>query len=323
MPVLDVSTPLYSVGYLINRVYDMVLGTTREQLCTTNGDIGATDKTINLTNADLVTPGSVLSIDDELVYIFDVSTASAGFNATVYRGFRQTTPTPHLSGTLSQINPYFSKHEIRESARDEIRSWAPKVFSIRTVDITALNQVVGYDLGNINVLHSLACKISPNNADPLPLDNSWPDIPFDVNLAANTSVFPSGKSLTITAPGGIFDSMDPGSTSDPTTQSQTIHYIYATPFNVDLSFVDTTDLVDGVGVDESDIDIVIYGCAWRLTAGMEIRRNLLNPMQQSGNLQGVPPAAILHEADYYKQMRDDRLRDASNRLRGQYPVLRQ
>jgi hypothetical protein len=116
--------------------------------------------------------------------------------------------------------------------------------------------------------------------------------------------------LFITAPGGIYQA------------PQTIHFKYAAPFNVDTAFDNTTDLVADVGVDESDLDVAVYGAMWRLVQGFEARRNLFNPMSTSSDVQGVPPGSILREADYYKMERNSRLGDAQRRLRSLFPVER-
>jgi hypothetical protein len=301
----------YSVGSVFSRIYDLLLGTTREEIAQLTLALDNEIASVQLSFATVVTPGTILSIDDELIYVWGVTPSSNGVTCNVQRGYRDTTPTTHDALALVLINPYFSAHEVRECMRDEIRSWPPQVFQVKTVEIQAENFVEGYDLGDIDPwLHPLKCQISPNTLTPGLDDLAWDTVPFLVDQSANLTDFPSGNSLTITAPGGIYQA------------PQTIHFKYAAPFDVDTIFTDTTDLVAVVGIDESDIDIVIYGASWRLVQGFEVRRNLFNPMQTSGDYQGVPPGSILREADYYKQERDSRLGDAQRRLRGQYPVAR-
>lgn len=312
MPTFGIiSAQPYSVGFCFSRIVDMVLGTTREQVAQLTASIANNDTTLNLAFAGVVAPGAILSIDDELIYVWNAVPDSNGLVCTVQRGYRNTTPDAHSALDLVLINPYFSSYEVHQCMRDEIRSWPPQVFQVKTVDLPAVNFVQGYDLGAINPwIMALKCQISPNTTIPEPDSEAWSTVPFLVDQDANTTSFPSGNSLTITAPGGIY------------LAPQTIHFTYAAPFDVDTSFVNATDLVNQVGIDESDLDIVIYGGAWRLVAGMEIRRNLFNAMQTSGDLQQTPPGAILHEADYYKTIRNERLGDAQRRLRGQYPVIR-
>jgi hypothetical protein len=305
------SPGVFSVGSVIGRIYDMLLGTTREQVAQLSADIGEDDTTCTLGYASVITDGDILSIDDELIYTWGTTSASGGVNATIQRGYRNTEAASHDADALVLVNPYFSTHEVRECLRDEIRSWPPQVFQVNSIDIAAVDFVEGYDLGDINpFLPPYRVSISPDTLTPGTDDMMWPTISFEVDQNANTDAFPSGNALFITAPGGIYQA------------PQTIHFKYASPFNVDSEFDDTTDLVENVGIDESDIDVAVYGAMWRLVQGFEARRNLFNPMATSSDVQGVPPGSILREADYYKTERNNRLGDAERRLRSLFPVVR-
>ncbi len=309
MPVYAPTPVTYTVGSVVSRIVDLLLGTTREQVAQLATAVDNVTTTVVLAFATVVTPGTILSVDDELLYVWSVTPSSNGSTCVVQRGYRNTVPAAHGSLSLVLINPYFSSHEIHECMRDEIRSWPPQVFQVKTLDLVAVDFQNGYDLGDIKpFMPPYRATISPNTVTPGVDDLSWDTISFEIDQEANTTDFPSGNSLTVTEPGGIYQS------------PQTIHFKYAAPFDVDTSFADTVDLVNQVGIDESDIDILIYGAAWRLVQGFEVRRNLFNPMQTSGDYQGVPPGAILREADYYRTERDRRLGDAQRRLRGLFPV---
>ena len=312
MPTLGPSTlTSFSVGSVMGRIYDMLLGTTREQVAQLGEGIGADDSSLFLNYASVVTDGDILSIDDELIYTWNTASVSGGVQATIQRGYRNTTPAEHDPDALVLINPYFSTREVRECLRDELRSWPPQVFRVESLDIAAIDFVQGYDLGDINpFMPPYRCTISPDTYTPGTTDLMWPTIPFEVDQNANTADFPSGNALFITAPGGIYEA------------PQTLHFKYATIFDVDTSFDDVTDMITDVGVDESDIDISVYGAMWRLVQGFEARRNLFNPMATSSDVQGVPPGSILREADYYKTERNNRLGDAERRLRSLFPVAR-
>lgn len=290
----------------------MLLGTTREEVAQLAADIGDADTSLTMQYAEVVTSGAILGIDDELIYTWNTSASSGGVTATIQRGYRNTSAAPHNAQSLVLINPYFSMHEVRECLRDEIRSWPPQVFRVMSIDIPAKNFVEGYDLGQITtpLLPPYRCTISPDTITPGTDDLMWPTISFEVDQNANLTDFPSGNALFITAPGGIYQA------------PQTIHFKYASIFDVDTAFDDTVDIITDVGIDESDIDIAIYGAMWRLVQGFEARRNLFNPMSVSSDVQGVPPGSILREADYYKTERNNRLGDAERRLRSLFPVAR-
>ena len=318
------STPQYPVSYLIGRTRALLQGTSRVEANFLGANAGANDANLTISinpssqGAAMIEPGDVVCVDDESMYVTAVTGQSSGSTIAVQRGWYGTTAAAHMSGAIVYINPYYSQFEIRNSLMDEIRSWGPQVYAVKTVELTTTDLVNGYDLGALGEFYGIiAVRISPDALIGEISDKSWPDPSFEVLQDAPTSDFPSGNALIITQPDAIFDS------------PRTLHVVYAAAFNVDSTngagnptFQDGDDLIGTVGVALSDLDIAPLGAAWRLILNAELRRDQPEPMGTSGDLQAYQQTASMRVADMFKQLRDDRLHDAQIRLKAKHPVVR-
>ena len=319
MPIYSASPPpagggnsTKTVGYLINRTFDLLLGAAREERNQLTGALDAvsTTFTVNYPLNSLKT-GTYLCIDQELMYVW-TSTPSSGASSTVTvsRGERGSVATTHLAGAPIQVNPYFTRYAVAETLRDEIRSWAPQVFRVLTADIPLVNYQRGYDMGSLGPwFNILKVTESPDILTAAGGDALWRQISYTVSQSANTTSFPSGNCLNVNTPTAPFDS------------PRTLHIVYSAPINVDTTFGEN-DVLGTMGFDSSEVDIPPYGAAWRLAASREVRRMLTEAQGAVADLTNFPPGYQLKAAEQFKQLRDSRLNDAIVRLRAQYPILR-
>lgn len=314
MPVFGpTETEVYTVGYLIDRTFDLLLGSNREEM---NRLSNALDTTTSSFSVDFppasLTRGTFMTIDDEIMYVWS-SASGSGSSSTVVveRAQKGTQPAVHDAQSLIFTNPYFTRYQVRQTLRDVIRSWAPQVFAVKTVDIPVTNFVRGYDLGEIDPwMFALDVRMSPDTLTAQQDDFNWIEVPsYRISQSANTTDFPSGNALFITSPGAPFD------------QPRTIHFVYAAPIDVDTSFLDTDDLIH-MGLDSSDLDIPPYGAAAQLALSREMRRMLTESQGAVADLQQFPPGYAVSAADKFKVMHDSRFNDAIQRLRAQYPLRR-
>lgn len=313
MPVLDLTNQdatAYTVGYLISRTFDLLLGSTREDLNRLTDSIQASDTTIAFDFAPgRMNTGSYIAIDDEIMYVWTSSTSSGSTTAVVQRGMKNSAPAIHAAGTIVKVNPFFTQYQVRQTLQDEIRSWGPQVFQAKSLDIAATDFVNGYDLGELGNLYSVIdVQRSPDTIWATPPDEMWPSVKWRVVNSANTTSFPSGQALMIVDPVPVFD-------------QPTFHVVYAAPIDVDSSFEDADSVIE-MGMDSSDLDIAPYGAAWRLASSREIRRMLTEVQGNSADMQNFPPGYMVKTAEEFKQLRDSRLQDAIERLRAQYPIKR-
>lgn len=305
----------FTVGELIERTKDLLLGAAREEMNQLASAITASTVTLTL-NYSLagLSRGTYISIDTEIMYVWR-TTAQAGSQSstiTVQRGMKGTTPAAHLAHAPVYVNPYFTRWGIRQALRDEIRSWGPQVFSVRSVDITLTNYVRGYTLGELKKdwLWVLKVTESPDLLNETPSDKQWKELRYTIDHSGPTNTFPNGNVLTITNALGVFNS------------PRQAHVVYAAPFTVDTAFTDAVTLLETVGLDSADLDIPPYGAATRLATSREIRRMLIEGQGQASDLQNVPPMYALQAAAGFEKFRDDRLLDAQRRIMGEYPVRR-
>lgn len=312
MPIFAPSPAAFTVGDLIDRTFDLLLGSTREERNQLSGAIDNAQVTFPV-NFDLgsLKRGTYLAIDDEVMYVWSTTSASTGSSTvTVERGDKGTTAVPHAAGAVIAVDPYFTKYVVRRTIQDEIRSWGPQVFQIKTADIAATEFVRGYDMGQLGEWFFVnGVTESPDVMSGSTSDNAWNEVSFKIQRDANTTAFPSGNALIITDPLGVFD------------VPRTFHIVYAAPIDVDSTFNDG-DPVQPMGLDTSELDIPPYGAAWRLASSREVRRMITEAQGQNTDLTNFPPGYQLKAAEGFKQLRDSRLSDAVARLRSQFPIRR-
>lgn len=311
MPVLGAGNPTpYTVGYLLNRTLDLLLGAAQEDLNNSQNVIQVGDTSIVLQYpSGRAQPGSYIAIDDEVIYVWTATdNSSGGCTLTVQRGMKGTTAVQHEPNVV-YVNPYFPRYQVRKTLMDEIRSWGPQIFNPASKVVSGVDFVRGYDLGLLGkCFRVLEVRRSPDTLWATPDPEDWPRVKFQVVNQAPTSDFASGQAIIITDPIEVFD-------------APKFNIVYAAPIDVDSSF-DDGDSVIAMGMDASDIDIAPYGAAWRLASGREVRRMLVQAQANTADLQNFPPGYMIKTAEEFKQLRDSRLQDAIERLLQQYPVTR-
>ncbi len=313
---------VYTLAQMVDDTLRQLRGTMRERVNILAGAIDApaplTVENIQLTgNLDGVVIGTLLSVGDETMYVLDTTPAS--LTAQVIRGYDDTTPTASAQGTLVRVDTPWPRAIVQQHIRDEIRSWAPQVFAIGSVDVPIVNLQRGYDLGAITNEVVRVLKVTapapPYVGDPgywaVPGTSNKslqdPDYPFRYNPNANTTEFPSGKSLTLVSP------------STP-NYSGDLHVVYATPFDVDTSWSDSTDMIADVGMNSRDLDIPPLGAAARLLRWLSVRRAMLNVQGASRSDQDVTMPTILQAMQNFQLSTKARLNDVQQRLLSDFPI---
>lgn len=314
MPIFGPTTEdVYTVGYLIDRTFDLLLGSNREELNRLTTSISDTAVNFNIDFAPgSLNRGTYCTIDDEVMYVWTSTEASGSSSqVTVQRGMKGTIPAAHVGGALIATNPYFTRYQVRQTLRDIIRSWAPQVFAVKTLDIPIKNFIRGYDLGEIDPwMFALDLRLSSDILWSTPDDLQWAEVKsYRVSQSANLTDFPSGNALFVTDAYGVFDS------------PRTLHFTYAAPIDVDTTFNDDDNVI-AMGMDTSDLDIPPYGAAAQLALSREMRRMLTEAQGAVADLQQFPPGYAVSAAEKFQAFHDKRFNDAVQRLRAQYPLRR-
>jgi len=310
MPVFPAQATQYPVSYLMGRTFDLLLGAARQERNYLAASVGVGDATLTVSDpAAGLQRGTFCAIDDEVLYVRNATQTSTSATITVVRGEKGTIASMHSSGATVYVNPFFTRYEVRRTLQDEIRSWAPQVFGVKAKTLNTADFVNGYDLGALGQwIGILQVYVSPDVASGMSSDKSWPTVPYRVERNANVTDFPSGNALIVTAP--LWDN------------PRTLQVLYASEFDVDTSFSDSTDLIAQVGLDSHLLDIAPYGAAWRLISGWEIKRLAFQAQGQESDKVGVQAGATVQSAEQFKKLRDSRLNDAIIWLRSQYPNMR-
>jgi hypothetical protein len=266
-----------------------------------------------------ITPGTMLAVDDEELYVW--STNPGASTAIVSRGENSTTPVYHGTGTRVYVNEPFNRSMIMNAIMDDIRSWGPQVYQVKTADIATVPYQRGYDLGAISPYYNvLDVRMTPyptfNTNDNL----DWKPVRFFDFQSAPTSDFPSGNALIISDVGGAQGGDIPNWNVNGVTVN--LHITYAAAFNVDsiISGGETTTMGATVGLDETEFDIPPLGAAWRLMMMREARRATQLMQGEPRTESEIPPLYISKAAEQFKILRDGRLNDAQYRLMRMYPT---
>jgi len=252
-----------------------------------------------------IVAGSYVAVDDELMLVTSVS----GSTVNVLRGMLGSTAATHADDTLVEVNPRFSRLDIKSALQQEINSWSPRLFQVATLEVEASDlstshkgawsQAVDADGIASDWLFGLELRHGPWTGG-----TSWPKVRhWSLDRDANTDSFASGTALFVGShvPAG------------------TLRLVYAKPMAV-TTFSDGTTLEETVGVPGTALDIPSIGAAWRLLAPREVERASPRRQNVSEAADGVPPGHMTSAAASLKRMRDERISQESLRLRTLYPL---
>lgn len=246
-----------------------------------------------------VQTGSLLSIDLEEMYVWDVS----GKNVTVQRAQFGTGSTAHAEGALIYINPRFPNYHIFQAINNTVRAMSGEgLYRMMAVDIvwspgtTGYNLPVTVDPSSIYAIRRKADSAGANS-DSWPVVHNW-----SLERNMDTGEFASGYALFV---------------NDAAVSGNPLRVFFKAPFN---TFSSTTDNVLNVsGIPVLMHDVISLGAAIRLAAPREIRRNFDEGQGDTRRANEVPPGANLNAyaglAVQYRQ----RILQEMTRLSRQYP----
>lgn len=327
--LFNTPTTSYLVSDLMQETRRSLLGMHRAEKNKLAANIAASDTTITFTyDLEGIARGSYLAIEDEIMYVWDVNPSAK--SVTVERSQLGTTAIAHASGINVEVDPRFAPYAIRYALREEIRSWGPQVYQVKSTSIQTTAEVRGYDLGqliNDNFYNILSVRRSTPSVNGQPNSESWPTIHnWRIVRNAPTSDFPSGCGIVLPNAYDINQIYDASGSFDMIISPSlpTISIVYSCPFSVDLTdsngnvFGDNLDVIAKVGLDETMIDIPPIGAAWRLLSTRETLRTFTEGQGQPADLQFVPPMYIAKAAAALKAQRDSRLADAQIWLLNRY-----
>lgn len=279
-------------GQLVGQVRQQLLGFSLSQesvsvltadMASSAGTFQADGETINAISRGLV------EIDDELLLVkkWDQGSGTVTvLGGTAGRGAEGTTATTHATGTLITSNPAFPKARIKEEINRTIQALYPHLMVFSSTELTKSAAVVEYELPTdvSDVWYLTGQLIGPSKVwQPLP---NW-----RYNPKANTTAFPSGKSLE------VLDAVTPG---------QKVRVVYAKPPTVLSASTDDFTLT---GYPERMSDLVVYGTCKRMLPALEAARLQQQAVEATERAPLVPPASASKAASLYASLYAERLEE--------------
>ena len=122
-----------TLGNLVDDVLTVLQGhgVVTDQMCSTNGDITATSRTILLDDGDAISRG-VLEVGDELVYVSSTTNGQATVPAWG-RGFKGTKAAAWPTGTKVTVSPVYPRATVRRAVRNAVYGLAPALFAVQSL----------------------------------------------------------------------------------------------------------------------------------------------------------------------------------------------
>ncbi|MFF6988351.1 hypothetical protein [Streptomyces sp. NPDC010273] len=242
----------------------------------------------------------LVEIDDELILTkkWDQSsgtvTVMAGVNG---RGYEGTTATTHAVNTLITSNPAFPKTRIKEAINQTIQCLYPELVVFASTEITKLAPVVEYALpADLSDVWYVTAQLTGPSQIWQPLPN------WRYNPKADTTVFPSGKSLQ------VLDAVTPG---------RAIRIVYAKPPTLLVSGSDVFDVT--TGYPDRYVDMVVFGTCMRLLPSLESARLQLQSVETTERAPLVPPQSAAKAMAMYAQLYQTRLAEEREQLFSDVP----
>lgn len=287
---------------LQSRVRQQILGFTKdqEQYSFLTNPMGSTDTsfTVDLGTVNSLSSGLV-EIDEELILVSaadqtsGVVTVLAGANG---RGRESTAPDAHGSNALVISDPLFPKSSLKNAIIDSIQGVYPEVYVIKTAVFNKNAVVFEYGLPTEadEVLQVTYDTVGPTKMSP-------PAVRYRFNAHANTTRFPTGKSIQ------VLDNITPG---------REIKVTYSTAPGTPTS--DSDDLATVTGFSSSDIDrfsdMLVYGAAARLLPAYESARLQQGAIESMERASLVPVESATKASQFYWGLYKARLLEERNRF---------
>lgn len=282
---------------LIIQIRQQILGYSKNQAAVSelSASMSDTDTTFTVDGATVTNISrGLVEIDDELILVknFDrnsgVITVMGNVNG---RGYEGTVAAAHSQYAIVTSDPPFPRVRIKEAINNTINAMYPDLVVFGATEIPKLAPVFEYELPAEakDVWYVTGQLVGPSKVwQPLP---NW-----RYNPNANTSVFPSGKSIE------IFDFVTPG-------RAQRVIYVKepGTLVNGNDDFTTTTGYPDRVA------DIVKWGACARLLPAYEAARLQQRVVESTERAPLVPPKAAAQAAAYFQQLYYQRLQEERRR----------
>jgi len=285
-----------TVATVVSRARRMLRGSKRETFNVLDEDLlaGATAVKCRLPVAKIST-GDFICLGTEIAFVSEIDAGTG--TLTVLRGIDGTEDTDTIpAGTIIEVGWRFPTADLFAWVGDEIRSWPVNVYVVASEDVAVGVSTRSVDLPLTRFSFPLRARYKFGTRE-------WVDIPrktWRIEQGLPTDQFASGNALIV--PSGI---------------SGSVIVEYAQ--RLDTATIAMATVLDDVGANDTLVDALLYGVAWRAMAPEEGGRADRTSQPEPRQADEVKAGDALRTASAYKALRDMRLSEEIRRLRQLYP----
>jgi len=212
-----------------------------------------------------------------------------------------STAATHDDNVLVEIEPRFYRHDALVDAKEEILSWPHTLYQEAQTTIDWATETYQADLGiSTDLFKILAVKTKPYDSNDRWLDT----IGWSLIRDLDADDFASGFGISLRYPYGV---------------ATTMEVTYAAPFTT-ATVASDTDLESTVGLSTPMVDVLRVGLTWRLLATREVGRSDLVAQGQPRNAEDVQAGVMAQQANFLKQLRDEKISEEALRLARRWPT---
>lgn len=283
---------------LVTEVVGNLASWTRAQeLATTlTENITASDTSIPVAATTVLAAGLV-EIDDEAMYVSAFDTTANVLTVAPYgRGWNGSVAATHTAGARVSFNPRFPRVQVKREINKVLRALGGDLHGVGATSITSVASRYTYELP------AAATRVLRVEWQSIGPAQTWiPIRKYDWNLDADTTAFPSGKSIDVL---------------DPIVPGQTIRVVYAKD-PTELSSA-SDDFVTVTGLPASCEDVVVYGACHRLLAFLDAARLDVSSVSEDMLDVPTPVGSATNLSKYFFGLYQDRLSEERRKLDGRH-----
>ena len=258
--------------------------------------INSTQLTLQVQDGTVLTRG-LLEIDDELIWVDSFNRATNTATIAPYgRGFRNTEPASHASGSRVTVSPSFPRSVIRKNLNQAIDAIYPDLFGVyyTTFPFIAARTTYALPQEAIDVLGISWQTIGPS-LEWLPIRH------YRVDRMANPVTWNTGKTISIS------DGIIPGRTVMVTYTKKPTQLQY-----------DTDDFTM-TGLPDSAREVIELGAAFRTASYLDMGRIPAATAEADSMQQQDPIGSAANISRYFYQLYQQRLQVEVRRQQEMYP----
>lgn len=280
----------------MNEVHLNLLGfvADQEQITGVAADFTSTALTFTVADATQISTG-LIEVDEELMWctLIDPDTKVVTVST---RGVYGTTAAAHTAATsVVRNNPRWPRFSIARALNDTIRGVFPDLFAVTKTTLSSVSATITY------ALPAAAEQVLDVTVDEASVSGYWSPVRrYQVDMHANSTTFPTGKTIS------ILEGLSSGRTVNVT-------YTYVPTTLAALAAELTTS-----GLAESAKETLVYGACARLVGYTEPAR--MSDSTAEARFMGTQTqGAALGASRYFYQMHLQARAEEVRRLQHRYP----